>query len=253
MGDVNGAARDEVIEREWREALADAEIEARDVRLIVIDRPRPESARLAVWHAPDEFVLPGGELVDEELDRANADGCKEHHRVILWRDFPLTEIGVAIVAGWMRHELEHARQWNALGATIFELDGFLTSVVLEKVGSAGGSGGAAAYYNFKPVEQDANAAASMYLRRRYADRVENVLADQTGSALVRSHTAPEGIDTLWVRSFAFLFQFRRVFETLVAPLTPLGHIEAMYPDYADAWRSLESLAAQGNGAATQAT
>jgi hypothetical protein len=240
VGNLTHDERTAIIDEEWAAALGDARLDAADVCLVLMVGPRPPTARFAIWHEPGEHIVPGLDVTPDAADRANEASCKPLHRVLLWSDFPATEVGVAMLAGFMRHELEHARQWNALGYTIFELDDLLTDVVLQKTGNVGGPGGVGGYYNFKPVEQDANAAASMYLRQRYPNRVHGLLADNDSSALVRSETPPEDTATLFARSFAFLFQHRGAFAAVVAPQTPLDRVEVMYPGYAALWRALEA-------------
>jgi hypothetical protein len=155
--------RDELIAREWAAALADAELDAADFCLIVVDGPIAGTGRFAVWHEPGLARAETEFLKGDDLVRANSDECLNRHLVAVWRDFELTDFGVAFPAGRLRHELEHARQWNALGVEPFELDELLGQVLLLKVENTQGAG---YYYTFKPIEQDANAAASMFVRRK---------------------------------------------------------------------------------------
>jgi hypothetical protein len=55
------------------------------------------------------------------------------------------------------------------------------------------------YYQLKPTENDANAAASMYIRDRFPADVRSMLESMIGHALVRSFVPPEPRETLLVR------------------------------------------------------
>jgi hypothetical protein len=243
--------RDAILVEEWQAALEDAELPEDRVRLIVVERPRPEDARLACWHEPD---LPRGEtdlLQGDDFEVAKSEEYRSRHLVVVWRDFDTGPLGVAVLAGKLRHELEHARQWEARGGDVFDLDRLLERVLAHKIEFQ--STGAGAYYNFKPIEQDANAAASMYLRERYPEQVAPMLLDPEGSALVRSLRPPEGPDTLVGRTVAFLYMFAGAYAEKAAPRAPAEHLKrqpSAGEAAAAAWRALEA-ADGGNGGATR--
>ena len=58
----------------------------------------------------------------------------------------------------MRHELEHASQWDHHGQPIYGLYDLVLEVLAHKAAELEGCGGM--YVNAIPAEQDANAAAS---------------------------------------------------------------------------------------------
>jgi hypothetical protein len=73
-------------------------------------------------------------------------------RVAIWRD-----VDLPVFAGRLRHELEHARQWDRFGRSIFELYDLIRDELLpRKAGDLNGCAGM--YVNAIPAEQDANAA-----------------------------------------------------------------------------------------------
>lgn len=69
-------------------------------------------------------------------------------------------------AALLRHELEHARQFDAVGAGVFDLQDFLENDVLSEVaGGLDGCGGG--LINAVPTEIDSNAAASVFISARF--------------------------------------------------------------------------------------
>ena len=120
----------------------------------------------------------------------------------MWKAGIDDPVARALLAAKIRHELEHAVQWNEYGEGIFKLADLGDNVLRKKLGDTPKGAG---YYQLKPTENDANAAASMYVRDRYPEHVASLLAMDEGLALVRSIVPPEPIHTLVVRSVAFLF------------------------------------------------
>src|SRR4051794_39709956 len=117
----------EVLETEWTAALDDAAMPRERVRLYVCDGGAAgDGATAAVWHRP------GAELVQDHqfpyshhLADANAREHRDLHRVVIWRDHEAPMLGAV-----MRHELEHARQWDARGAPLFDLHDLIEHGVL---------------------------------------------------------------------------------------------------------------------------
>jgi hypothetical protein len=116
---------------------------------------------------------------------------------------------VAVVGAMLGHELEHARQQEAVGNDAFDIDDqFLDRAIRLRVG---GLPGGTELYNLKPMELDANAAAAMYLRKCHPGHVDAIL-DGPFAGLARSLTPPEDPATLLTRTVACLFLFRDVCE-----------------------------------------
>jgi hypothetical protein len=94
--------------------------------------------RIAVWYAPyDE--LRADEILDTELAaQANSRGCLERHRIAIRSSFDFTnELDLALFAGLLRHEVEHARQWTLGGGPeLFSLDGVAVTTALTKKAEA---------------------------------------------------------------------------------------------------------------------
>lgn len=113
-----------VLDQEWRAALADAGIDSAQTRVYLMEGVgQGEGGRGAgaVWFPPgDELVLEDQFPDANRIDDANDPAHINLHRMSLRLDDD-----VALTAGRMRHELEHARQYDALGRAIFNLQGFV--------------------------------------------------------------------------------------------------------------------------------
>jgi hypothetical protein len=118
-----------------------------------------------------------------------------------------------VVAAKIRHELEHARQWDlAGGQALYEL----LDLVYE-IGSArfGGLPQSGRFCNLLPPEQDANAAARRFARAQFD---ENVIAAQLAgdSAVLFRQSAEPRPDTLASRLISFAAIWSKTFEERVA-------------------------------------
>ncbi|HET8895294.1 MAG TPA: hypothetical protein VFM96_14475 [Gaiellaceae bacterium] len=106
------------------------------------------------------------------------------------------------VAALIRHELEHARQRDAHGQRLMELYNIAENVISERVGGLPGGG---FLYQVIPVEMDANAAASSFIREHFSqERIDELLhaGDKDGSAF-RSLVGPGPIEELPERMMHF--------------------------------------------------
>ncbi len=212
------------------------------VRVWLADRPSgddPPGAQYFYRHQQ----LEGHGLSPEQL--REAEGCPELHRVIVHPEFISEyrelddDTSIAALGGLMRHELEHARQADALGHDFSDMDGSIADQVLWR--KAGRLPGGNVYYTLKPAEQDANAAAAMYLRQRHPGAVEAILVDPNLAQLARSNVGPESLDTLWRRTVCFLYLFRDVCEDWAASQTFAfaDKLEPYSRSAAELWRTLE--------------
>jgi hypothetical protein len=173
---------------EWPDLLADADLENEDVVLLFRHgEPGPNGWEAMHWGRyvqvqEDEF------LVDAQRDEANADGVLGKHRVATWDSGRDDDMTLLIRVAALRHELEHARQWDQVGPIPFQMTWMVDDVLRVKLeGVPGGS----LFYNFKPLEQDANAAASVYVRRtRHADLVNVLARSRDHGQFARSLTPP---------------------------------------------------------------
>jgi hypothetical protein len=188
-------------------------------------------------------IAAGTYLVDEQLAaELNSPSRINLHRVVLRRPFASDPTTAARICGKLRHELEHARQWTACGPPVFQLSHVADQVlVLKLLGLPGGR----AFYNLKPLEQDANAAAAMLVRRRWPDAVTVLLEDPDEAPLVRSLTPPGSPQTLVTRMIAFLYLYEDLCAEVVAQL-PWTFAEFLDrdvgPDVGALWRTLDATA-----------
>jgi hypothetical protein len=101
------------------------------------------------------------------------------------------------------------------------------------------------FTNLIPLEQDANAASAMFLRRRWPDAVAVLLEDDGDAPLARSLTPPGSHETLVTRLIAFLYLYEDLCATLAAewPWTLAEFLENDIAPWAgQVWRTLEATA-----------
>ena len=208
---MDGDTEQLTVEEEWRAALEHAGLDPIGFQLFVLEGERPDNAPHAAYYNPGLAIVGTGTLSEEQEDRIN-EGI-DNHRVSVWKAGVDDPVARALLAAKIRHELEHAVQWIECGDGIFKLADLGDHVLRKKLGDTPKG---AAYYQLKPTENDANAAASMYVRDRYPERVASLLAMDEGLALVRSIVPSEPTDTLVVRSVAFLFLLKNETEAMLA-------------------------------------
>lgn len=192
----------EELEAEWNAALQDAGFSPDRTRLYVVDAAQAsDDVTFAVWHLPGRALVRDHEFPQPlDLRDANAPEHIDLHRVVVWRDTTAPILGALL-----RHELEHARQWDALGPGIFNLyDVIKLGVLPHKAGGLAGCGGF--YINSIPAEQDANAAAAMYLESRHPEATQ-AIRDSEQRNLACSILPPEPVATLQARMLAYLALF----------------------------------------------
>jgi hypothetical protein len=231
---TNGETEQQVVDAEWRAALEHAGLDDTEFELFVLEGERPENAAHAAYYEPGLAVIGTSELSEAQEDWINEK--VDRHRVSVWRAGVSAPVARALLAARIRHELEHALQWIEAGSGVFKLSDLSDHVLREKLGDTPKSG---AYYQLKPAENDANAAASMYVRDRYPEHVPALLAMDEGIALVRSTVPPEPRETLIVRSVAFLFLFQNETEA-VLPSSPAVDVwlDAHCAGTGAVWRAL---------------
>lgn len=223
------AARRRAVVAAW-EGVIDAAGFSPDEVAYWISEETPEEIRdrTAMYFLPGPDPDPPHAFTSDQLEEATSDEMIERHRIIVHVDYGLpdglsSKAVEAFFAGVLRHELEHARQAQApSGRLALEVDQNLVDPVL--IERAGGIKGGTEYYNMKPSELDANAAASVYLRSRFPDSVSALLETDV-AAMLRSNTEPEDRASLLRRTVCFLFQFRAIAEGLAAPLPVSAHLD----------------------------
>jgi hypothetical protein len=227
---------------EWARAVTDAGFADDDVALwLCSGYPADDERSGACYYKPllaiddDRFLRP------EQKAEAESNDYWERHRVVIFEDFRAEEddLGdalVPVIGAHLRHELEHARQQVACGNDVLDLDDFLDRAIRLK---AGGLPGSTDLYNLKPMEQDANAAAAMYLRTHHPEHVGAILTGPCPQ-LARSHTPPEAHDTLLARTVACLFQFRDICDADTGEVAFWKRLHACNKRAGVLWRQLEA-------------
>src|SRR5712691_4100180 len=105
------------IEQEWTRTLADAGFSADAARVYCFDGTQDEGGGGARWFPPgDELVYDGQFPNRDYVAHANAAEHSDLHRIALWRDH-----GAPVIGALLRHEFEHARQYEALRRPIFRM------------------------------------------------------------------------------------------------------------------------------------
>jgi hypothetical protein len=243
-----------VVSEHWAAALADAGITADDVAFwpcegfALLTEPAPACTFPAVRGFDDERFEPA-------LKRAGYDVDGEMRpRVALYTDFHDPEedgstSAVALLDGVMRHELHHVQQnayWSARGFDLYELDGLLDWLIERTVRNPG------LLYSCKPIEQDANAAASLYLWDLHDEEVlRRIYSGGRFAELVRYYQPPGEPETLVERMVAFCLLLPRavaMWESIY--LEPFGAaLEREAPGSRALWQALQARRASGGEAA----
>jgi len=177
------------------------------------------------------------------MHEALAEEVRPLHRIAFFQDFDandgrLEASRVAVAGALLRHELEHARQYDAVGSDTFDIDDqFLDHAIRQRVG---GLPSGTDLYNFKPMELDANAAAAMYLRDHHPEHLDAILKGPHAS-LARSLTPPETPETLLERTVACLFLFRDICDRNAAKsgIEFWKHLKVYDSRAAELWRALD--------------
>jgi hypothetical protein len=173
----------------WEAALADAELELAAARLYPFAGAPPEAqGHAAAWYRPGEhlhwhlhhpFDL-------RQLDDANLAAHVGLHRISVFAGARLLPI-----EGWIRHEIQHAVQWNLGGAALWDLRFVVDDALGQRVG---GIAGGPVLYNLIPSESNANGAARRFLVDRHGVGVIDDLLGSFASALVREVETERGAE-----------------------------------------------------------
>lgn len=187
------------IEKVWLAALDDTEIDPAAALIYTLDGETGDEYT-AYWYPRGTWIPANGEpnAIHLPLDEMNHDDCIGADRIVVYIDRTIEAIAALI-----RHECEHARQYDVHGQNLIELHGLTVGVIRERVGDLPGG---AILYQAIPVEMDANAAAAQFVRTRFgASRIDELLkACDKDSAAFRSLVGPPAIETLPDRVILFL-------------------------------------------------
>jgi hypothetical protein len=147
-------------------------------------------------------------------------------------------VELALAAAKLRHELEHARQWDELGDDVFRLNGLADQVLWEVYNAQPGS---SFHYNQKPVELDANAAAARFLRNSFPPDVAESLRLHEEGLAYRTDISPAEPVTLIRRTLEFMLQYPEACETAAFGLPLERLLESQYEiGIGEMWRALRA-------------
>lgn len=220
----------DAIADDWQAALDDAGLDAGDCRLLCLDEPRPEPTAA---HYPPGWALAADELIDENFAaELNRPKNVDRHRVVVVRDAP-AEYGRALVAAKMRHELEHARQWNVLGDMAKVLGHLVEDVVVAVAGSFNDEG--RAIYHGSPSERGADAAASAFVRARFTSAAIEPIAASKDAFLDSTEPSAEPLEALPSRTISFLSEYADGCATVP---DFCDRLHEMAPHFLELWNSL---------------
>jgi hypothetical protein len=230
-----------IAEELWREAVADSGLDEAQLHRFDAVRAVVEGFG-AQWWAPGVSVHePPVRLELSEDDAAAADRAPlfEKHRVatlpIEGLEGPLAE---AALAAMLRHELEHARQWEAVGGPeAFKLLQLASEVYSRKTGGTMHGG----FLTQLPIEDDANAAASVFVRKIRPDVAADLAQHDFYGPLARAIVAPPSPESLVVRMLGFLSQYRHMVKDLMgkgSPISEARYIGFLAPSGVKVWQAL---------------
>jgi hypothetical protein len=232
------ALTEEQREAEVAAALADAGYTAEQVRFYRLDHLGEDDHVGAAWYRPGMRIPDDSRNFrdDNQRAQANEDDARGTHRIIV----PAHPTNAVIFAALLRHELEHARQFDHLRGRITDLHDFVEHDVLPEVaGSLDGCGGA--LINAIPTEVDCNAAASVYIAERFSEpEVQAVRDDRNRRQLACSLLPPPAFDTLPARMIAFAYIHRAAVEAHAERRGfDVRSILRLYDGADDLWQLLE--------------
>jgi hypothetical protein len=226
------------IDTEDQAALADAGIEPARARRYLA-KAAGKGHLGAVWHPPGDELVVDEQFPDaSQLADANDPKHRDLHRIVA----PAEPDDAVTFAALVRHELEHARQHDALGQPIFDLQRFIENCVLPyRAALLEGCGGP--LVNGVPTEIDCNAAASVYVSARFTAEEVATLRSGRRKPLACSLVGPEPFETLPTRMVAYVHIHRSCAEAYVKEYEPQRSVsellEERYPDAAEVWAYLE--------------
>lgn len=197
---------------EWRAALNDAGVAEADYHLITCPGAAVTGHAKAVSFDPG-LVLYGDEdeggvvVQPPKIAEANANENVWRHRIAVLEDIDPDDVEeLAFLSAVLRHEIEHAKQ-RTISREAFGLYELVDDVV--RLVAVGDASRYRELINASPIEADANAAASTFVRSRHPQAVAGLLAGPD-KYLVVPTGQPGDATTLVERTVDFLWQFREV-------------------------------------------
>jgi hypothetical protein len=139
----------------WEHARDDAQLDYRDCVVFLVKAPMPHGKAEAGYYRPGGPDVPHDWLLPSVLRRVPPETLERYenrHRVAIWSEIPGAPY--ALLGPLLRHELEHAAQWQRHGRPFIDLDGHLRDVWNTHANSD--------LYLRLPPEREANLAAAVY-------------------------------------------------------------------------------------------
>lgn len=146
----------EWVTAEWPRLLENAGIAIERAQLIIVRERRPVGTAECAYCSPS-MTPPLPARTNAVIRRIDPDRLAQHHHLLgVWQELPAAdEISTSAL---LRHELEHARQWERFGPQLVdELDTELKTVA-EAVARS---------YHCTPAEQAADDAARTWIESRF--------------------------------------------------------------------------------------
>lgn len=234
---------EDFIVAEWLAALADADADDADYHLIVCAGAavtgHPKGVSFRRGQPLDGGEAEGGIVVDPaKIVEANAPENISRLRVGVLEDVdPESQTEIAFLAAVLRHEIEHCKQ-RRVADDAFDLYGLVDDVTQMVCGPD--ETRHRDLFNAQPLEADAHAASSAYLRRRYANAIPALLAGD--DKYLANATGPPGApEDLVRRTVEFLHRFADVCDdaaSLPQGLTFADVLDEWLPGSGDHWRRL---------------
>jgi hypothetical protein len=224
------------IKEECAAAIADAGYLSEEVRFFRVTGN--EALAAAAWFRPFCDIDQGAEVFAGDharLEEANSDESRKLHRIVI----PASPTDRVLFAALVRHELEHALQWDAM-LGIFDLHDFIEHEVLPQLAGdldccRGG------LVNTIPTEIDCNAAASVYIHGRFKAEEVHALRQTDRRLLACSRLRPPPRETLPGRMIAFTFIHRVAVQRLaeVSGFSIAALLRRFGPGAPAYWQKLE--------------
>jgi hypothetical protein len=216
-------------------AQSDAELTSATITFVALSARRSAAGELGLTVPIDNPVSSkqlGPELV-ELRDYMNAPPQIDSNRIFVWATSRIEEF-----AGIARHEMEHVKQMQHF-AQLYELHELASDLVeYHTRGSLDGG----TLYNAIPIEHDANAAASKFLRREFGDKRINQLLDAsaTNIALLRPDPSLGNLETLPARMLNFFRSLQPSCDNFSADVPGGGLsfrqlLRMIWPELAQQW------------------
>ena len=187
FGHVEGLCLDD-----WIAALGDAKQPIDRVVLFVVEGASPTGDRAKAFQIGEPIASNVESDVGRELFRiANDREIRDLGRIVVWLD----DHPSVVLAGLLRHELEHCCQFHTHGNGLDDrFDDALQSIDPARVAPNSN-----VLYQHIPMERDANAAASRFVRARFGHDVVEPLVEREYPLLVPAArpvlaTIPERMD-----------------------------------------------------------